>query len=103
MSKLVRDKIPEIIRAHDGVDPVCRIISHDAEFRQALDAKLDEEIAELRSALDEKSRVEEIADVMEVLLAIARRDGHTPEQIEDIRIQKRDKRGGFELGIILEQ
>lgn len=102
MSKLVRDKIPEIIREHDGIDPNCRIVSSDTEFQRVLDAKLDEEIAEFRNAPSKKSRAEEIADVMEVLLALAARDGYTPGQIEDIRMEKREKRGGFELGIMLE-
>ena len=102
MSKLVRDKIPEIIRAHDGVDPLCRIVSDDHEFRHILDEKLDEEIAELRSATNSTSRLEEIADVMEVLFALALRDGYNAQEVEDTRIKKREKRGGFELGIILE-
>lgn len=92
MSKLVRDKIPEIIRQREGVDPLCRIVSDDTEFRHVLDTKIDEEIAELRSAPDKKSRAEEIGDVMEVLFAIAQRDGYTPEQIDDIRMKKREKR-----------
>ncbi len=102
MSKLVRDKIPEIIRQRDGIDPLCRIVSDDTEFRQVLDTKIDEEVAEFRNAPDKKSRAEEIGDVIEVFLTIAGLDGYTPEQIEDIRMKKREKRGGFDLGIILE-
>lgn len=73
MSKLVRDKIPEIIFQNDGVEPKIRIVSDELELISALDTKLDEEIAELRSARDSKSSAEEIADIIEVLLAIGRK------------------------------
>lgn len=102
MSKLVRDKIPEIIRQSDGVEPKYRIVSDDLEFALVLDMKLDEEIYELRDAPNVQAVAEEIADVIEVLLAIAAHKGYTPEQIEEIRLEKRVKRGGFEKGIILE-
>lgn len=102
MPKLVRDNIPEIIRQNDGIETIFRIASSDLEFREVLDAKLDEEISELRSAPDKLSIAEEIADVIEVLLALAAQDGYTPAQIEEIRQKKRAKRGGFEKRIILE-
>jgi predicted house-cleaning noncanonical NTP pyrophosphatase (MazG superfamily) len=92
MSKLIRDKIPEIIRQNDGVEPKIRIVSDSVEFQSVLDTKLDEEIDELRNAPNKESRAEEIADVMEVLLAFAARDGYYPEQIEEIRLQKLAKR-----------
>lgn len=92
MPKLVRDKIPEIIRQNDGVEPKIRIVSDNAEFQNVLDVKLDEEIGEFRNAPDKESRAEEIADVMEVLIALAARDGYSSEQIEEIRLQKLAKR-----------
>lgn len=101
MPKLVRDKIPEIIRQNDGIEPDYRIVSGESELSEALDKKLDEEIAEFRNASDSRSAAEEIADIIEVLLALAARDGYTPDQIETIRFEKREKRGGFEKGIIL--
>lgn len=101
MSKLVRDKIPEIIKRNDGITPSTHIAT-GVELSEALDSKLDEEITEFRNAPDDQSAAEEIADVMEVLLALAKQKGYTPEQIEAIRLKKREKRGGFEKGIILE-
>lgn len=102
MSKLVRDKIPEIIQKNDGRVPSFYIASKE-EFHIALDTKLDEEIAEFRDAIDDKSVAEEIADIMEVLLALAYSRNYSPEQIEIIRLEKREKRGGFEKRIILEK
>lgn len=102
MSKLVRDKIPEIIQKNDGRVPSFYIASKE-EFHIALDTKLDEKIAEFRDAIDDKSVAEEIADIMEVLLALAYSRNYSPEQIEIIRLEKREKRGGFEKRIILEK
>lgn len=102
MSKLVRDKIPEIIQKNDGRVPSFYIASKE-EFHIALDTKLDEEIAEFRDAIDDRSVAEEIADIMEVLLALAYSRNYSPEQIEIIRLEKREKRGGFEKRIILEK
>jgi predicted house-cleaning noncanonical NTP pyrophosphatase (MazG superfamily) len=48
--KLVRDRIPEIIRA-DGCIPVTRVLD-EPEYRTALLAKLVEEAREAQSAPD---------------------------------------------------
>ena len=64
-NKLVRDKIPEIIQA-DGKAPKTRILS-DEEHLEALLDKLGEEYEEFKEA----KNVEELADLYEVLLALA--------------------------------
>lgn len=91
MSKLVRDKIPQIIEKNDGILPSFYVASEE-EFLIALDVKLDEEIGEFRNASDDQSAAEEIADVMEVLLTLAHSRGFSSEQIETIRLEKREKR-----------
>ena len=93
--KLVRDNIPSIIRAN-GETPYTRILS-DEEYLVALDEKLQEEVAEYLEAND----LTEIADILEVLRAIAVARGLAFEQIEVIRKEKLDKRGGFEKHISL--
>ena len=62
--KLVRDNIPDIIRA-DGKTPVTRILNQE-EYLNELDRKLQEEVAEYQA---DKS-MEELADILEVLSAI---------------------------------
>ena len=62
--KLVRDKIPEMIR-EQGETPVFRILEQE-EYLKELDRKLDEEIREYQ----EDKSLEELADVLEVMLAI---------------------------------
>ena len=93
--KLVRDRIPEIIQA-DGKVPLCTTVTGD-DLRAALEEKAREEIAELCDAPPE-SLLEEIADVYEVLLAIAKNAGVDWPQVENVASKKRDLRGGFSGG-----
>ena len=94
--KLVRDRIPEIITA-SGKKPVVSSLSQ-SDMSGALDAKLKEEVAEFL----ESHSIEEIADVLEVLRAIASNHGVSWETVEEVRLEKYRKRGGFERGIVLE-
>ncbi|MBE6262830.1 MAG: phosphoribosyl-ATP pyrophosphohydrolase [Prevotella sp.] len=95
-NKLVRDRIPEIIEA-DGRTCVTRFLPED-EYLQALDQKLNEEVAEYQA---DKS-LEEMADVLEVLQAICVARGYTLDELEAKRAEKADKRGGFAERIWLE-
>ncbi len=88
--KLVRDKIPQIIRSA-GKTPITRILSEE-EYLVELDKKLNEEIAEYQA---DKS-IEEMADVLEMLYAICEARGHSIEELHQVRDKKREERGGFE-------
>ncbi len=88
--KLVRDRIPEIIK-ESGRDPLTGILSEE-EYIKELDKKLLEEVNEY---LADKS-IEEIADVIEVLLAICKARGYDKEKVETLRLQKKEERGAFE-------
>lgn len=90
--KLVRDRIPDIIRA-GGDDPDVSVID-PADLQEALQRKLAEEVAELRAA-DLGDKPEEIADVLEVLVAVATELGYDWAGIEALAVQKRRARGGF--------
>ncbi|MFE7132429.1 hypothetical protein ACFVIM_16380 [Streptomyces sp. NPDC057638] len=90
--KLVRDRIPQIIR-ENGSDPVTYIAGPE-EYRNRLRDKLGEEIAEFLAADDAKAP-EELADVLEVVHAIAADLGIDTHQLEKIREDKANKRGGF--------
>ena len=94
--KLVRDKIPDIIRAH-GETPVFSLLD-DKQVLPALEQKLDEEVAEYH----ESGEIEELADILEVIYAIAARKGFTQTMLENLRLSKRIRRGGFEKGVFLE-
>lgn len=94
--KLVRDKIPDIIEAA-GKTCATRTLS-DEEYLAALDRKLSEELAEYQA---DKS-AEELADLLEVMMAVAQARGFGFEQVEAIRRRKAQARGGFEQRIWLE-
>jgi predicted house-cleaning noncanonical NTP pyrophosphatase (MazG superfamily) len=93
--KLVRDRIPEIIRA-EGLDPV--IYTADAEeYGTRLRDKLREEVAEFIASDNDP---EELADILEVLYALAEQMGISRQQLEELRAAKAEKRGGFAERII---
>ena len=94
--KLVRDKIPEIIEK-DGKQCVCSVLS-DEDYILLLDRKLDEELKEYQ----ESKSMEELADLLEVIRAVALARGSSIEEVEQIRINKVEKRGGFDKRILLE-
>lgn len=92
--KLVRDKIPEILRQQGG-----RITNHILEPSlrlHHLKAKLEEEVKEILSATTSEDLTEELVDILEVAQALAKEQGILWEDIEKKRQEKRLKRGGFE-------
>jgi predicted house-cleaning noncanonical NTP pyrophosphatase (MazG superfamily) len=94
VEKLIRDKLPEIMR-DQGLAVFDRRLD-DAEFDRALRAKLLEEAAEAVEARGAEDLAGELADLSEVILALAQLHGLTPEEIEARRIAKRVERGGFD-------
>jgi len=88
--KLVRDKIPDIIRA-EGLNPVIRVAGPE-EYATRLRDKLREEVEEFLASDDDP---EELADILEVLHALARQIGAGPEKVEELRATKAAQRGGF--------
>ena len=95
--KLVRDRIPEIIEA-DGKTCVTDILP-DEQYLEMLDTKLNEELAEYQ----ESKSLEELADLLEVIRAVAAARGWTWGQLEQIRQEKAAQRGGFEKKILLKE
>ena len=51
---------------------------------------------------DLEPRMEELADLLEVVSAVAAARGSSMDEVEKIRIRKKEKRGGFEKRILLE-
>lgn len=89
-NKLIRDKIPEIITS-SGKQCIVETMN-ETEYIEALDAKLNEELAEYQA---DKS-LEELADLLEVMYAVIKARGYSIEELENIRKEKAEKRGGFE-------
>jgi predicted house-cleaning noncanonical NTP pyrophosphatase (MazG superfamily) len=96
--KLVRDRIPEIIRS-TGRTPEVRVLEGD-ELLMALFSKLEEEAHELRTA-PRAERIEELADILEVIHTLARKFGLDMAELERADDAKRAERGGFDGGLWL--
>lgn len=95
--KLIRDNVPEIV-AKSGKRAVTHI-ADEAEYKKLLVQKLQEEVDEYKNV----PHAEELADIVEVVHALAAQHGKTPADIEQIRKDKAEKRGAFSKKIILDR
>jgi predicted house-cleaning noncanonical NTP pyrophosphatase (MazG superfamily) len=98
-NKLVRDTVPEILRAK-GRKIITRTIA-GPEMLDALRAKIDEEVAEYDAATDDIQAAAELADLLEVILTLARKRGFDEADMQRIRAEKAELRGGFDRGCFL--
>lgn len=96
-NKLIRDKIPEIISAANKSFDTH--IATEEEYTNGLEAKLNEEVSEYL----QDQNLEELADIMEVIFALAKNLGYSEEELIQKRNEKREERGGFDNKIILEK
>lgn len=96
-NKLVRDKIPKIIKQKAEV-PITHI-ADDEEYWQKLKEKLKEEVDEFLKNGDE----EELADILEIIHAICDFKGIDKQKLELVRKNKAEERGGFKDKIILDE
>jgi predicted house-cleaning noncanonical NTP pyrophosphatase (MazG superfamily) len=94
-NKLVRDQIPEIIKAN-GHKCEIRILSED-EYLMELKNKLQEEVNEFL----ESGSVEELADIIEVVHSLSAQLGSSIKYVEKVRSTKANERGGFKEKIFL--
>lgn len=95
-NKLVRDKIPEIIRGNGDIANI-RYLT-DEEYLFALNKKIQEELNEYLQS----GEIEELADLEEVLIALVEANGFSYEDFEKIRLEKVEKRGAFKDRVFLE-
>ena len=97
-NKLVRDRIPEIIRNSGNQ---CETITlSNLDYIKALRNKLVEEAQEAAIAPPEEL-AQELADVYEVMDALMAASGIEPEKVREIQKEKRSRRGGFDNRIKL--
>ena len=100
-NKLVRDEIPLIIR-NNGENPITRILD-DVEYKFELEKKLLEEYNEVLGATNSEERVEELADMLEVIRSLASLENKDLDDIIKVADLKKEKRGGFSSKIFLER
>jgi predicted house-cleaning noncanonical NTP pyrophosphatase (MazG superfamily) len=85
-NKLVRDKIPQIIESKGKT--FSATVLNDEDYIKYLKEKAYEEL-------------EELADLLEVIRALAKHHGSSTEEVEAVRKEKAEKRGGFEEKVFL--
>ena len=95
--KLVRDKIPKIIKENGKTCKTKTLKPEDIE--KYYRAKIQEEMDELF----ENPCPEEMADLMEVVDCLRRVLQLSIEDVIDVKHTKRQERGGFEKGVILRE
>ncbi len=96
MGKLVRDKIPEIIRS-SGREIRCHV-ARDQEYNDMLILKMQEELAEFA----DNPSIEEAADMYEVFLTFLKNWGIELSDVRKFAQYKSRERGKFDGGIILD-
>lgn len=95
MQKLVRDRIPELM-SRTGIIPAVRVLAAHERLNWLL-AKLNEETAELTKT----PNLEECADVLEVVTAIAAELGYSFDALAHAASDKRTEKGGFAKGLVI--
>jgi predicted house-cleaning noncanonical NTP pyrophosphatase (MazG superfamily) len=95
-NKLVRDNIPDIIR-EDGRNPIVRQV----RGRRLVEA-LREKLVEEHEEYIQSSGVEELADLIEVAVSLAKLKGVSEEQLLKLVSEKRQEKGSFQEGYFYE-
>ena len=98
-NKLVRDRIPEIIRANGN--KFNTEILDEAEYKKELQLKLKEELQEYLEAQEDSHAVEELADMLELIYSLVEVHHSSIEEVEEVRREKREIRGGFDERVYL--
>lgn len=96
-NKLVRDKIPQVIKQDNKV-PITHFAT-EQEIKPLLLHKLIEELEEFKATQNE----EELADILEVIDGIAHAYNIDMDRVLKLKADKLVKRGGFNEGVILEK
>ena len=100
MGKLVRDRIPELIEK-SGKKPIYHR-AHYTEIDQLLKDKLFEEINEFLEAKTSMEKLEEAADIYEVLTNMLFKYGFIARDLLAKAEDKRFERGAFIKAYVLE-
>ena len=93
--KLVRDNIPQIIEKN-GKHALIETLS-DTDYEIYLERKLDEEVNEYHDSKD----LEELADILEILIALAKIKGRDFSDLVDLQRHKAEEKGAFSKKILL--
>lgn len=93
-NKLVRDKIPDIIKKNNEECIITTL--NEEEYKKALEDKLVEELNEVLESTG-NNRIEELSDMIEVITSLAKLEGKT---LNDV-IEASSKRKKKEVDLII--
>ncbi|WP_440954533.1 phosphoribosyl-ATP pyrophosphohydrolase [Methanosarcina sp. Mfa9] len=94
--KAIRDRVTEIIK-NSGRECISKTLT-DSEFLPELEKRLSEELDEYLESKDP----EELVDLLEVIFRITELKGFSKEELEAIRVKKKEKSGGLEKNLFLQ-
>lgn len=95
INKLVRDNIPSICE-ENGQHPETMILD-EKTYALALREKIKEEVSEYLIS----NEIEELADIIEVIEALADDQGSSLDEVMKIKKAKQNKNGGFKKKVFL--
>lgn len=100
-NKLIRDKIPEIITM-TGKQAKTTTLS-DEDYVRELQKKTKEELQEYLTSENDQEALDELADLLELIHALAKVHGSSIEAVEEAREAKTAQRGGFDEKVFLKE
>jgi len=100
VKKLVRNQIPSVIKS-DGRVPAFTLETDHNVRRGLLHSKLNEEWHEFVFARSASDKIEELADLIEVVFAAAQLDDININDLLTVAAQKRSELGGFDNYVVL--
>jgi predicted house-cleaning noncanonical NTP pyrophosphatase (MazG superfamily) len=74
---------------------------NEDEFTIEINKKMHEELTEYEAAETAEDAIEELADLLELIHAAVVTHGSSFDELEKVRLQKAEKRGGFDERIFL--
>lgn len=99
MGKLVRDNMVNILSSK-GITVSDRTMN-TKEYQHHLKIKLIEEAHEVIDSQSPDELLEELADLSEVIRALAEANAISTKQIEEARARKQEQKGGFDQRIYI--
>jgi len=101
INKMSRDKDPVNMQSDNMQVHLKRDVSHKQKLAY-YKAKLVEESLEVQSASTNKELIEELADCLEVIQGLSKAFNLSMDMIQSVQYQKRQKRGGFDKAMIID-
>ena len=98
-NKLIRDKIPEIIK-NAGLTPSVKVLNKK-EYLKEIKKKFIEEVKELVEAKTKKEVINEIIDIQELIDTLVYEIDLTKSELKKQQKIKNKKRGGFKKRLFL--